>query len=363
MQRPPVLVFAQSGRFIAEAAARAGYPVRVADCFADSDTRSVAEAVIRLPPLNELTENQLLQTLCSLSQNQPCLLIYGTGIERFYPILSQLPAHIEVIGNSAHTLALLREPQTFFKLLDSLQLPYPPTSLTRAPSLNPLRKRLDSAGGTAVSADNAPLKPGEFYQQRMEGETRSVCFIADGEKPRILGWNRQINQAGQFVLQQIWQQNQPPAHAAQLITLLEKLVKASKLKGLNSLDYIVSSDKAIYILEVNPRISASVELLSEADWLQWHIDWCRGHSPAEITQNSENQQVRLLHICFAEKDYEVVDSPNWPAACHDLPEACSLIRKGQPICSVMVAADTEHACIKQLNDCQQKLLKNCLKQA
>lgn len=363
MQRPTVLVFAQSGRFIAESAARAGYPVRVADCFADSDTLAVAEAVIKLPPLNELTENQLLQTLFSLSKNQPCLLIYGTGIERFYPILSQLPAHIEIIGNSQSTLALLREPQGFFVLLEALQLPHPPTSLTEAPSLNPLRKRLDSAGGTAVIADNAPLKPGEFYQQKMEGETRSVCFITDGEALRILGWNRQINQPGQFILQQIWQYDQPPAHASQLTAMLQKLVKASRLKGFNSLDYILSQDDAIYILEVNPRISASMELLSEASWLQWHIDTCRGQLLADFTQRSENKQVRLLHVCFAETAYEVVNLPPWPAACHDLPKAGSLIRKSQPICSVKVAAHSEQGCIEALKNCEQMLLKNCLRQA
>ncbi len=363
MQRPPVLVFAQSGRFIAEAATRAGYPVRVADCFADNDTRAVAESLIHLPPLEQLSQGQLLKTLVSLSQSEPCLLIYGTGIERFYPILSQLPANIEVIGNSQATLALLREPQAFFSLLAALQLPHPPTSLTKAPSLTPLRKRLNSAGGTTVIADNAPLKPGEFYQQKMEGETRSVCFITDGEALRILGWNRQLNQSGQFILQQIWQCDQPPAHASQLIAILQKLVKASRLRGFNSLDYILSHDDAIYILEINPRISASVELLSEASWLQWHIDACRARLLTGITQRSENKQVRLLHVCFAEKAYEVVDHPKWPTACHDLPNAGNLIRQGHPICTVIVAAESEQACIRQLNDCQQKLLKNCLKQA
>ncbi len=364
MQRPPILVFAQSGRFIAESAARAGYPVRVADCFADSDTRAVAENFIQLPSFDALSESELLQSLVSLSRDEACLLICGTGIERFYSVLSQLPAHIEFIGNSPQTLALVRDPQHFFSLLDQLQLPYPPTSLTLAPVPNPLRKRLDSAGGTEVSADNKPLAPGEFYQQKIDGEARSVCFIANGVDFTILGWNRQVNLPGQFLLQQIWQYAAVPAeHAADLTLLLGRLVKATGLRGFNSLDYIVTADDEIFILEINPRISASLELLAAAPCLQWQIDSSRGMALRDMPRHAEKTPIRLLHYCFAESDLEVADTPLWPMPCHDLPLPGTQIRKDQVICTVILAAESEQTCNEQLTDCQQKLMKNCLIQA
>lgn len=363
MQRPPVLVFAQSGRFIAEAAALTGYTVRVADCFCDSDTQAVAEKTIQLPALDQLSQSQLLQALISLSQNEPCLLLYGTGIERFYPVLADLPSHITVIGNTRQTISLLRQAHRFFALLEQLQIPYPPTSLSKPAVENPLRKRLDSAGGSAVFADTRPLNPGEFYQQQIMGETHSVCFIANGQDATILGWNQQINQADKFLIQQIWQQDEPPAHASQLSAMLLKLVRASHLIGVNSLDYIISTDGSIFILEINPRISASVALLPTADWLKWHIESCRHQSLPDITLISDNLPVRLMHYCYADSNLVVVDQPVWPACCHDRPNPGSLIKKGEPICSLILTSDSEQACNDQLMDWQQKLLKNCLRRA
>lgn len=362
-QRPPVLVFAQSGRFIAEAAALAGYPVRVADCFCDSDTQAVAEKISQLPALDQLSQSQLRQVLISLSQNEPCLLLYGTGIERFYPILADLPSHITVIGNTRQTISLLRQAHRFFALLEQLQIPYPPTSLSKPTVENPLRKRLDSAGGSAVFADKRPLSPGEFYQQQIKGETHSVCFIANGQDVTILGWNQQFNQSEKFVIQQIWQRDEPPVHAPQLSAMLIKLVTASRLVGINSLDYLISTNGNIYILEINPRISASVALLPTADWLKWHMDSCRHQSLPDITLMSDNLPVRLMHYCYADSNLVVVDEPVWPACCHDLPTPGSYIKKGEPICSLLLASDSAQACNDQLTGWQQKLLKNCLRVA
>lgn len=362
MQRPPLLVFAQSGRFIAESAARSGYPVRVADCFADSDTLAVADVCIQLPPLSELSEAQLLQALISLSRDEACLLLCGTGLERFYRALSALPAHIEVISNHPQTIALLRQPERFFTLLEKLKLPYPPTTLSGPAPDKPLRKRLDGSGGTAIFADAQTLQHGEFYQQQMSGDTHSVCFIADGLDFNILGWNHQINQPGKFILEKIWQTTKPPEdHATPLTTILGKLVKASGIRGFNSLDYIVTTNSEFYILELNPRPSASVELLLEEDWLSWHINSCRGLPLPHTAERSQYPPVRLLSYFYAEKDWEVVDEPVWPLQCHDRPAAGSKIKKGQPICSFILASETGHACDEQLANSQQKLLKNCLK--
>lgn len=364
MQRPTLLVFAQSGRFIAESAARAGYPVRVADCFNDSDTLAVADETIQLPPLSELSETSLLQALISLSQGEPCLLLCGTGIERFYSALSQLPAHIEIICNRPQTLALLRQPERFFTLLERLNLPYPLTSLATPAPDKALRKRLDSAGGTAIFADVQALQDGEFYQQEISGETRSVCFIADGRDIAILGWNRQLNQPGTFILEKLWQTDKRPEdHAPQVTAILDKLVKASGMKGFNSLDYMLTTNGDIFILELNPRISASVELLGETDWLPWHIDTCRGLTLSATLQQTQRPPVRLLSYFYAEQDWLVVDEPLWPKQCHDRPVAGTQIKKGQPICTFILAAESEQDCNEQLASCQQKLLKNCLKQA
>ncbi|GAB4305328.1 MAG: ATP-grasp domain-containing protein [Methylophaga sp.] len=362
MQRPPLLlVFAQSGRFIAESATRAGYPVRVADCFADSDMLAAVDESVKLPPFSRLDETALLQALVSLSHGDPCLLLCGTGIERYYPILARLPPHIKVVGNNLQTLATLRHPMRFFSLLKALAIPHPATSFSNPPQTIALRKALHAAGGSAISSDCTALRKGEFYQQFIDGTACSVCFIADGKQFHILGWNRQINQPDSFRLEQIWQRHEPPhKHTQQLAPILDRLVKATALKGMNSLDYIIDETGQIFVLEVNPRISASAELLTTADWFQWHLDVCQGKPLPQSIDLPSGQSNRLLSYFYAQSPCHVVEVPQWPSHCHDRPIAGSFIPQGDPVCTFILAADSEQACLQQRQACQQQVLKNCL---
>ena len=82
-----LLIVAQSARMLAQSARREGYTLRVADCFADIDTLDAADRFLQLSALDNLEEHQWLQTIITLSDAEPCWLICGTGIERFYPAL------------------------------------------------------------------------------------------------------------------------------------------------------------------------------------------------------------------------------------------------------------------------------------
>src|SRR5690554_2386193 len=127
-ERPGLLlVVAQSGRMLAQSAAREGYQVRVADCYGDVDTLNVADIYIKLPPLNKASQHLWMQAIVDLSDDHPCTLIFGTGIERFYPLLSELPAHITYAGPSLASIEQLCTPAKWIAILEALALPYPPT--------------------------------------------------------------------------------------------------------------------------------------------------------------------------------------------------------------------------------------------
>lgn len=361
--RLPLLVVAQSGRFIAQSAIRAGYTVWVADCFGDQDTLAVAERWQRLTAINELTPAFLLDTLEQLSAGQPCLLICGSGVESFYPALSQLPAHITLIGNSAQLIATFRDPASFFSLLDKLALPYPVISHQPPSSGTYLVKNLQSAGGSyIVDAEDQVLPAAGFYQQWIDGESRSVCFIADGLQAEILGWNRQENRQGGFLLQAIWQPDLPgKAVIQQLKNAVSRLVSATGLRGFNSLDFMVDKTGQLYILEINPRLSASVELLDQPELLKAHISACNGempYSPASVTSKA-----RLLYYLFADSDLLIKEHPVWPDECHDVPAAASIIRADEPICTLIVRAESPEECQNKLQQVRAEALKNCLPHA
>ena len=360
--QPLLLIVAQSGRFIAQSATYAGYTVRVADCFGDTDTLEAADQWLPLPAISQLTRQQFHAVLEKLSAGQACQLLCGTGVEAFYPFLASLPAHIKLIGNSVDTMALLREPNAFFALLDQLTLPYPKSYLHPPAPANSLLKDLHTAGGQINKANEHTLSAGQFYQHIIEGESFSVTFIADGQQAAVLAWNRQINCKGQYHLAKI-RQPEPPAPAIRraVTAALNSLVQASKLKGFNSLDFIVDQQGHWYVLEINPRISASLELLNQPQCMQWHIDACNGRLPA--LPATETGKVRILEYLFAEENQQIRQHPSWPQQCHDLPAAGSVIETGLPICTLIVEASTLQAAEQRLQQIRKTALENCLSHA
>lgn len=353
MQRQlPVLIFAQSARFIAESATLAGYTVWVADCFCDTDTVAVAQRSFKISNLATLSEAEFFSTIEALSQGESCHMLMGTGIEQFYPLIHRLPHNIEYLGNSTQTLSQLRQPSPFFDLLDSLKLPYPQVKFS-PPQSNPaswLYKDLAGYGGQSIQAAVASIeRENGYYQAWAQGRSASVCFLANGEQAIMLNINEQINLDNRFQLAQI----QTPIQLSHTLEQslqhsINSITKATVLKGLCSLDVIIDGDE-FSILEVNPRFSASAELNSyQAQLFQWHLNAVAGKLPTLPIQKIDT--VRFLAFYYAEKDSVICAQPIWPDSCHDLPAAGSQIIKGAPVCTIIVKADNHADCEAALTE-------------
>jgi uncharacterized protein len=362
----PLLIFAQTARFIAQSAAQLGYQTWVADCFADKDTQRASNRLVRLPSLDKLTIASLLSSLDSLSQQQPCLLICGAGIERFYPVLKQLPPHIRPLGNTFHIFEQLRSADQFFPLLDRLGIPYPETQLISPPDKNKRRwlsKDMKSCGGTHIKHTNIHSNDQVIFQEYIEGTSASVSFIADGHIASVLGFNKQIHDKQSFVLQQLINQiDLTPSSVHKVSTALQQLITATCFKGFGSLDFLVDDADNIYILELNPRLSASAELYSNSgDILRRHIQASMGillDYPSDKYKQSHN--IRSLSYLFADTNYRVRGKTNWPPHAHDIPSDLEMIYSGQPICTLVIEAESEHACQNIRHQLETEIVKNCL---
>ena len=339
MQQPAVLIVAQSGRFLAQLAHRAGYSIWVADCFGDQDTLAIAD---RWLPLADLHDHAAVaKTILDLSQHQPCLLIYGSGIEAFYPALNLLPESINIIGNSAKTIKQVKNPTHFFSLLQQLAIPYPDTSFA-ADDAQPnrwLSKPICGFGGRLISDQNEQTDSEPYYYQRyINGLNGSVLFLADGHSAQACGFNQQFRRAlsdTPFLLSGL---STPLSLSTTLQRRLEdivnRIVAHSGLRGFNSLDFIVTTDDDVFILEINPRISASVELIdTEQPLFKQHLAACLDQSMSPF---SSTPVQRHLHTIFAPCDLITPDFIDWPETYHDRPKAKVLIKNGAPICTVLV---------------------------
>lgn len=346
-QNIAVLIFAQSGRFLAQSATHAGYRVWVADCFGDQDTLSCSERWLAVPPISTLSAQQALSLITQLSNSEECLLICGSGIEKYYPFLSLLPDHIHYTGNSEHTIQTLKSPKLFFRLLDKLKLPYPqtffhpPTSNTK----HYIAKSASGMGGVHIEKlDNKKFNDDYYYQQFIEGQSGSVLFISNGSQSQLISINKQslsTHPLTPFCLASIespW--TLEPHHRNYLIEAINELTISVQIMGLNSLDFIVSKDNDIFILEINPRPSASAELYPDtSSLLQSHIDACQGK---EINLPSiPTSFFSLHHTLFAETNLMVPLDMNWPNLCHDFPIDGTKINQYEPICTIIIKSHSK----------------------
>lgn len=343
-QHIPVLIFAQSGRFIAQSATQAGYHVWVADCFGDQDTLAIVERWQQLAPIHQLSEKQILDTFSSLSQGEDCLLIYGSGIERHYPVLNNLPANITLIGNSAKTVHAIQSPRLFFNLLKQFELPYPDTVFNQPNDEGWLTKSSSSFGGTSIQYLKVPQQiDGDYFQRYITGESGSALFIANGNHAHLLSINQQYLQpcaSSPFRLGGItspWALSEQHQHHLELA--INTISSSTELKGLNSIDFIISESNKLFILEINPRVSASAELLDCSDTLfQHHINACNGLLPEQSIVTVELPS--RLHYFYAQNDVRISPNMVWPSLCHDIPSANATISKEAPICTLKIQALT-----------------------
>lgn len=367
MQEPslPVLIFAQSGRYLAQSATQAGHTVWVADCFGDIDTQETANRWLKLPAFSILNSDDLLEQLCNFVDGHKCLLICGSGIEIFYPILPQLPENIHYFGNSSNTIEKIKSPSIFFSILAQHQLPYPATQYTqpnKSKSEAWLFKESSGLGGTHITSSNkSPKNKQGYFQQRISGESGSILFLADKDKTQSLLINKQIvtnNQTSPFQLAAIETPLEVSKnHRDQLFEAIDIITKETALVGLNSLDFIIDDNNQLFILEVNPRPSASSELVNDELLFQHHLQACQGKQTFDMPITANINHAGLYYL-YAPHTLTIPHKMNWPKHSYDIPQQGTTINADQPICTIIVA-DTE---IERCQQQQQKISKKILQQ-
>ncbi len=343
--RLPVLIFAQSARLLAQSATHAGYTVWVADCFLDVDTP--ADRKCKLPDLAPANISELQKILTELTTGEPCNLIYGSGIEYCSELLTALPANIRLIGNNLASLNHCNNPQLFFYLLKKLQISHPKTVFNHSVDTheNWLVKQTISLGGQAIKAHKNNDHGGDCYlQQYITGVSASALFLSTDNKIEILSINKQHQSHDSFLLAGI----ETPltisqANLSLLKSIIYKLSRAIELQGLNSIDFIIDQQDKLFVLEVNPRPSASMALMrsDELNLIEAHIKACQNNMLSTI---NKTPSYRGFYYLYSNKNLTIPADIKWPDYCSDMPTPGTVIENEQPICSFFVETNTAENC-------------------
>jgi methenyltetrahydromethanopterin cyclohydrolase len=342
---------------LAQSARRAGLKPLVIDLFADLDMQCHAEAFQQIP---SLAEEHLIPSVDYFIKHYAVeQVIYGSGFEYYSESLRYLGSRLVVLGNPPETFIKLHDKPAFFSSLDKLNIPYPEVCFSAPDSAGHwLVKPVQGQGGAGIKRYHPEdlADSGGYWQKFQAGTQHSVLFLADGQQLQVVGFNTQwtisLSENREFIFSGIINSCDLLSGQKQRITgWLQKLVNAFALKGLNSLDFIQAGDKS-WVLEINPRPSASMQLY-DAGLFNRHIKASQG----ELTDCRLHTGYRGYQIVYAERDVLIPDAFAWPQWCMDLPESGSLIRTGQPICSIIAHQKRALSVMNELLIKQHNLIK------
>lgn len=325
-----------------------GYFPLVIDCFCDQDTqllaldyKSVSTLALDLvkPAFLELREQYTIGHF-----------IYGSGFERHSDTLAFLQEKLIVYGNTWKVFSAIQNKSHFFSKLKQFNISFPETLFYPPDVKNGwLIKPLQGEGGVGIQSYLQEQKTTDFYWQKyQEGVPMSVLFVANGTCYEIIGFNKQFFsniENNEFVFSGVINQPEITERASKIVLCwLNRLVFEFKLRGINSLDFIIYENNC-YLLEVNARPSSSLQLYN-GNLISEHIRGCLGLQLSEIQISSYYYG---YWVYFAEADVLIDEEMEWPQWVVDIPQKNSLIYTGMPICSII-------ACGKNGQQVEENLL-------
>ena len=320
-----LLIVATSGRMLAQAAQREGFDVWVIDCFADADTLRYAKKMIRVNSLSIENLTVALRELESENNDEIISVVYGSGFETCVENLYFLANRFEMAGNSPIVFERVQNKRMFFAALDVLKISYPETHFEYpAKQKNWLSKPLKGQGGAGINSQKYDI----YWQRFCEGKAGSVLFLAMGKRAEIIGFHTQSTH-GDFLFSGISNHSDlTDGQKTQIQSWLQKLVGHFDLRGLNSLDFMLA-EKGCFVLEINPRPSASMQL--------YDLPLFNAHLTLQTKWNRVSDS-SAYQILYAPRSLIIPRHFHWLKNCHDLPHAGAIIRKNQPICSIIARA-------------------------
>jgi uncharacterized protein len=357
-----ILVAGVSVRAMVESAVHSGYSVLALDAFGDRDLTVMAETHSLHRDFHARYSAQEIYN--AGRQFVFDAVAYTSDLENHPEILTRLAINHRILGNPPQVVKAVRNWPLLFAKLRRAGFAAPETIFRGDErELDPKRrwliKPLLSGGGHGVAflQTERPLDNRYMLQEFLPGKPRSISFIANGRECVVIGITEQLIGLRQFGAQGFrYCGNLLPCPEAidpiagkrildQARELAAFLTKEFGLAGANGIDVIWDGDR-ISLLEVNPRYSASMELIERAYGLPIF------HLHAQALMNEALPDFRLEEkwttgnffgkaILFAEKETMAPDTRSWHSRnLRDIPDSMERLPQSGPICTILAAQPT-----------------------
>lgn len=365
-----ILVVGLSTRACVQSAVRSGYDVVSLDAFGDLDLEGLCPAYsLRRDFGIPFSAAGLLAGSRRVPHEA---LVYCSTLENHPPVVRQFARHCRILGNPADVLARVRHWPTLFGALTEAGFRTPETLYDReGHGANPrkvwLRKPVRSGGGyrNAFWQPGAPVGWGFLLQEYLPGLSCSASFVANGKDCVVIGLTEQLvgrpeldargfAYCGNILpLEPARDPQTGPAILQQIQEIARWLTRAFGLVGVNGFDFILS-DGEVYLVEVNPRYSASMELIEKAYGLpvfDLHVRAVlEGGLPTfNLASQLERGPFYGKGILYARQGFLAPDTRGWlERGIRDVPHPGEKMPRGGPVCTLFAVAPTRDECFASL---------------
>jgi predicted ATP-grasp superfamily ATP-dependent carboligase len=352
-------------RPLAQSAVRAGFEVVAIDAVGHLDLPASARRLSLVHDLGGLFpgdpdswHRRLAQAARSYRASS---LAYSGGFENLPELVAEMSVDCELLGNSRASLRSVRDPYRLRDVVSAIGLEMPqilPPGAQPDSGRRWLRKQRKSGMGFAIEPWDGIVAddPETIVQHWVEGMPHSASFIANGHDAQVFAVTQQLSGDPAFSARgfayvgNLLIPKPDPSLVERLSLLATTLAQAFGLVGLNGIDFVVNGEQ-LWILEVNPRYSASMELVEDAlavPLLAWHTAGCRRQS-LPVVPERQDQNVFGKAIVYARRDGILLDTSEWLAkGRRDIPHAGGPIRAGLPICTVTAVGGDQQQCYAHL---------------
>ena len=359
---PSLILAGLTTRALAVSATRAGWRVTAVDAFGDLDLRAVAAVLTvtrstgaRFSPAAAARAARLVSAEAAA---------YTSNFENHPDAVATLSEGRRLLGNTPQVLEQIRNPLALMRALGRRGFTVPTTRVSAPPVDSPgqwLRKPRRSGGGHGTVAwRHGPLPRSTYLQARIAGVPGSIAFLADGRNALPIGISRQLvgerafgssgfRYCGSLLAggdRPLFTRGNEVASIAR--ALAAAVTEEFGLVGLNGLDF-VAREGVPYPIEVNPRYSASMELVERSTGVSLfglHERACAGVLPQQLAPPS---MVSGKAVVFARRAVTIGETERWGGpAIADIPHAGERIARGRPICTVFAEGRNADECHKRL---------------
>lgn len=357
-----VLIVGVSTRAVAESAARAGFDVIALDAYADLDQHQSVRA-LSLP--RDFSARFSPEALVNAARELPGdALVYLSTLENHPKAVDALTVGRVLWGNRSDVLQRVRDPQAlaqgFIKRgmrATRVILPDQVASLPSDGSRWMLKPRVSGGGhGVRLWHPGEAVTPGHYLQAFVEGTSGSVIFVAAGGRGVVLGITRQIVGDSAFGVSGFRYcgniLTNDGTQVREAIALVDAVAAEFALAGVGSID-VIASERGLQPVEVNPRWSASMELVERARGISMfgvHADACASGALPAFDVSAPLPATHGKAIVFAREDVVARNTRAWldDPGIRDVPHDGDRIEAGQPICTVLATGSDEQDCYAKL---------------